>query len=129
MDTLRHLLECLDTYPGFQERVSLAQIFLFLRQVSLVKNEIILAQGCSMTPATPPPQLPPSIVSFLAVSINLDEELVVQCWQVFKYLAWNSDYMETMNEDPSDAFRRLGHPFGLRTLSLNFARLSRPDKL
>lgn len=117
MDSLRLLSECSKEYPGFQDRVGLSHVFLFIRQISLLKNEIILAQRCLVSPSTPPQVLPPSVVKTLAKSLCLQEHDVVVCWNIFKQLAWRDEYMAPLHAEPSDALRKNGQQFGISAFS------------
>ena len=118
MDSLRHVVHSLEQYPGLADRLSLSQIYHFIRQLVLVKNHIILVQPASISPSSPPDYLPSSVIEFLAVSVELDPEAVVQCWDVFKHLAWDSGYMAVLEENPRDTSRCFGDSFGLRAFPL-----------
>ena len=122
MDSLAELLVKLQPYPGLRDELSLSQLWKFITHAALLKKDISLAQHAKHDPSSPPPFLPPVVQTYLSQLLNLNEQLVEECWNVLQDIVWNDDYVAALQEDPEVAFRSFGIQHGLSVFYYTFQK-------
>lgn len=113
MDSLAELLVKLQPFPGLRNQLSLSQILRFITHAALLKKDIYLTQHAKHDPESPPQFLPPAIQGFLGRVLNLEEQLIEECWTVLQDLVWNDEYVNDLQQDPEVTFRSFGIHQGL----------------
>lgn len=84
--------------------------------LSLLKNDIILAQPVYIPTTEAPLVLPPQITLFVADSIGISEGTVDGCWNALKGDVWDYPTPEKVEEDEDALFAQNGWKRGISEL-------------
>lgn len=118
MDTIQHLLN--GDHQLFSS-LNVAQILQFITHASCLKGDILLVQPSHVSPETVPTFLPEVIQDFLSEATAISIDLIPACWTLLGHLAWNTDYVEGLQQQLSTAFMRYGINRGLSECNGLFA--------
>ncbi|GJE85268.1 hypothetical protein PsYK624_013470 [Phanerochaete sordida] len=113
MDNINAIVANALQHSALEGHLSLSLIFKFLTLVSHSRNDIILAQHAKHHPDTPPNFLPPVFTNLCSRALNVDGNTVNACWDVLKHIAWNTDYMRELKQDPEIMYQSYGVTEGL----------------
>jgi hypothetical protein len=105
-------LRLVQAHPILKD-LSLNQTFSFLRLCSNLKNDILLVQPLSVPITSAPSILPASIADFLAESIGIPKEYMMDCWSIFKDEAWSMSPSVEMIAVDEQMFRSNGWKRGI----------------
>ncbi|KAF7314043.1 hypothetical protein HMN09_00562900 [Mycena chlorophos] len=97
--------------------LSVPQLALFTRLLSVLKNDILLVQPACLSATEAPAALPPSIVEFLSHAVGIDQERVPVLWKELKSEVWAME-PATLGGVEEDMFRKHGWKRGLTSLML-----------
>ncbi|KAJ7630261.1 hypothetical protein FB45DRAFT_792746 [Roridomyces roridus] len=99
------------------QNLTFTQISLFIRLLSVLKNDITLCQPVYVAPDVPPPFLPAVVAEFVCDAVEIAVEAVCSLWDLFKDDVWCScDTKLSAHEE--GLFREHGWKVGLTSLTL-----------
>ncbi|KAJ7939533.1 hypothetical protein B0H13DRAFT_1941214, partial [Mycena leptocephala] len=100
------------------QALTLTQTLTFIRLLSLLKDDIILAQPYYIPTTEAPLVLPASITAFVAESTGIHIDAITGCWDILKEDIWASPTPEQTNQDDESLFEHHGWSRGITSLSL-----------
>ena len=103
-DSFRVVTDRLALYPDLAEVLSVTKLCMFFMQISRLKNDILLTLKATVSHTDVPEFLPPSILAFLAESLDLSSLCIEQCWALFRDLAWTDTAAWMQHDRPLRAF-------------------------
>ena len=87
-DTIHELLkQCL----GLSGKIGMEKGMTFVRLATRLKDEILMQQRPSYNPEEPPDRLPEKVSEFQGYAVNIPDEYIEGCWNVFRQLVWHRD--------------------------------------
>ena len=108
-DTIHELLkQCL----GLSGKTGMEKGMTFVRLATRLKDEILMQQRPSYNPEEPPDRLPEKVSEFLGYAVNITDEYIEGCWNVFQQLVWHRD----ANGDSAGADAKLFRHYSLQNL-------------
>jgi hypothetical protein len=102
------------------QALTLTQTITFIRLLSLLKDDIILAQPYYIPTTEAPLVLPASITAFVAESTGIHIDAIAGCWDILKEDIWASPTPEQMNQDDESLFEHHGWSRGISMARLPF---------
>ena len=101
------------------ESITLAQLTVFIRLASCLKEDILLPQPVEQTTNNPPEVLPPSVALFLSKAIGIPLDGVSIVWDHLKPHVLQTEVPPGLatDEDEFIMFQRFGWHLGLSMLS------------
>jgi hypothetical protein len=112
MDSLATILSGILSHPQLL-KLSFNQVTNFVSQMSLLKCDIMHTQPLGVPSNIAPDVLPCTIVQFLALSLAMNAEDVLACWDVFKDCIWSLPSDVEQQNLRREAFEVYGHPLGI----------------
>ncbi|KAJ7233808.1 hypothetical protein C8J57DRAFT_1532130 [Mycena rebaudengoi] len=103
------------------------QILSLTHLLSLLKNDILLAQPSQVNIVAPPLVLPPAIVKFISDTTNLSEDNIKSCWAALKEEVWVLPTPAKFSAKEEDQFRVHGWKCGLSKLARCINTLQRTN--
>lgn len=101
--------------PSIQS-IPFDRFLLFLAIVTAIKNDILLMQPSDLSLSTVPDVLPGSVQSLLSYACGVPINTIVDCWSIFKHLAWHSEWTTSLLNVPLSVFREHGVSRGFSML-------------
>ncbi|KIM75798.1 hypothetical protein PILCRDRAFT_798649 [Piloderma croceum F 1598] len=112
LDTFDAIYELLKQYPGLSGKIGMEKGMTFVRLATHLKDEILMQQRPSYNLEEPPDRLPENVSEFLGNAMNIPDEYIEGCWNVFRQLVWHQD----ANGDSVGADVKFFRQYGLQNL-------------
>jgi hypothetical protein len=112
LDTFDAIHELLKQCPGLSGKIGIEKGMTFVRLATRLKDEILMQQRPSYNPEEPPDRLPENVSEFLGNAVDIPDEYINGCWNVFRQLVWHRD----ANGDSTGADAKLFRHYGLQNL-------------
>jgi hypothetical protein len=112
MDSLATILSGILSHPQLL-KLSFDQVTNFVSRTSLLKCDIMHTQPLGVPSNIAPDVLSCTIVQFLALSLAMNAEDVLVCWDVFKDCIWSLPSDVEQQNLQREAFEVYGHPLGI----------------
>ena len=112
LDTFDTIHEPLKQCLGLSGKIGMEKGMTFVHLATRLKDEILMQQRPSYNPEEPPDRLPEKVSEFLGYAVNIPDEYIEGCWNVFRQLVWHRD----TNGDSAGADTKLFRHYGLQHL-------------
>ncbi|KAF7300480.1 hypothetical protein HMN09_00932200 [Mycena chlorophos] len=86
--------------------LSVKQLALFTRLLSVLRNDILLVQPARLSSQRAPSALPPSIIEFISLAVGVNKDRVPVLWKELKGEVWEME-PAMLGEDEEALFRNL----------------------